>query len=227
MATTPTPLVVDRVDVSRPVKRDELSQGERWTRALTITVDGPAGSGKSTIARLVAESLGFNYVETGATYRALGWLALERGIPLDDGARLRGIAIAQPTTELPSSERSRMLHGATPRTVRLFDLRSNDSCEPTRADASALVRGRLEPGTGGAGTPRRARRGRRACTHASTAAADLYCTGVAVRARVARAVRGLVGSARATAKHTSRSAVSPPPVVLQPAASERLGVVVW
>jgi cytidylate kinase len=86
-----------RIDMSRPVHRAELVQGERWMRALTITVDGPAGSGKSTIARLVAESLGFNYVETGATYRALGWLALERGIPLDDGARLRGLAIAQPT----------------------------------------------------------------------------------------------------------------------------------
>jgi cytidylate kinase len=85
------------LDLARPVLRGELSQGERWTRALTITVDGPAGSGKSTIARLVAESLGFNYVETGATYRALGWLALDRGIPLEDGARLRGLAIAQPT----------------------------------------------------------------------------------------------------------------------------------
>jgi CMP/dCMP kinase len=94
--STPTPSP-ERIDVPRPVPRSELSAGERWTRALTITVDGPAGSGKSTIARLVAESLGFNYVETGATYRALGWLALERGIPLDDPQRVRGLAIAQPT----------------------------------------------------------------------------------------------------------------------------------
>ncbi|MCW2927232.1 MAG: cytidylate kinase [Thermoleophilia bacterium] len=93
----PSKVDVPIVDVARPVSRAELVQGERWTRALTITVDGPAGSGKSTIARLVAETLGFNYVETGATYRALGWLALDRGIPLDDGARLRGLAIAQPT----------------------------------------------------------------------------------------------------------------------------------
>ncbi|MCW2950397.1 MAG: cytidylate kinase [Thermoleophilia bacterium] len=88
----------DKLDIPRPVKRDELHEGARWTRALTITVDGPAGSGKSTIARLVAETLGFNFVDTGATYRALGWLALERGIPLDDAARLRGLAIAQTTT---------------------------------------------------------------------------------------------------------------------------------
>jgi CMP/dCMP kinase len=97
MATTSTSAIVGKLDVPRPVPRAELDAGERWTRALTVTVDGPAGSGKSTIARLVAETLGFNYVETGATYRALGWLALERGIPLDDGARLRGLAIAQPT----------------------------------------------------------------------------------------------------------------------------------
>lgn len=93
--TTESPVALD---ISRPVSKDQLVEGERWTRALTITVDGPAGSGKSTVARLVAETLGFNYVETGATYRALGWLALERGIPLDDGARLRGLAIAQPAS---------------------------------------------------------------------------------------------------------------------------------
>jgi cytidylate kinase len=97
MSSTSTPPAAPKLDVPRPVPRAELEAGERWTRALSITIDGPAGSGKSTIARLVAESLGFNYVETGATYRALGWLALERGIPLDDPQRLRGLAIAQPT----------------------------------------------------------------------------------------------------------------------------------
>ena len=97
MAQVPTGNEVTAAELSRPVHRAELVHGERWTRSLTITVDGPAGSGKSTIARLAAETIGFNYVETGATYRALGWLALERGIPLEDAARLRGIAIAQPT----------------------------------------------------------------------------------------------------------------------------------
>ncbi|MCW2974500.1 MAG: cytidylate kinase, partial [Thermoleophilia bacterium] len=87
----------DKLGIPRPVKAEELVHGARWMRALTITVDGPAGSGKSTVARLVAETIGFNFVDTGATYRALGWLALERGIPLEDGARLRGLAIAQPT----------------------------------------------------------------------------------------------------------------------------------
>ncbi|MCW2955671.1 MAG: cytidylate kinase, partial [Thermoleophilia bacterium] len=82
---TDSPAAPAALDLSRPVSQEQLTDGERWTRALTITVDGPAGSGKSTVARLVAETLGFNYVDTGATSRALGWLALERGIPLEDG----------------------------------------------------------------------------------------------------------------------------------------------
>ncbi|MBE3128166.1 MAG: (d)CMP kinase, partial [Actinobacteria bacterium] len=42
-----------------------------------ITIDGPAGSGKSTIAKLLARELGFNYIDTGAMYRAITLLALE------------------------------------------------------------------------------------------------------------------------------------------------------
>lgn len=85
-------------DVPVPVTHEVLDDQPRWSKAMSITVDGPAGSGKSTVARLVAETIGFQYVDTGATYRALAWLALERGIPLDDALRLRGLAIAQPTT---------------------------------------------------------------------------------------------------------------------------------
>ncbi len=49
-----------------------------------IAIDGPAGSGKSTTARLVAEKLGFTYLDTGALYRAVTWLALHKGIDLSD-----------------------------------------------------------------------------------------------------------------------------------------------
>ncbi len=55
---------------------------------LVIAIDGPAGSGKSTIAMLVAEKLGFMYVDTGAMYRALTLKALKNRIPFDDMARL-------------------------------------------------------------------------------------------------------------------------------------------
>lgn len=47
---------------------------------MIITIDGPAGAGKSTVARRVAEELGFRFLDTGATYRATAWAALQRGI---------------------------------------------------------------------------------------------------------------------------------------------------
>lgn len=54
---------------------------------MIVAIDGPAGSGKSTVARRIAERLGLAYIDTGAMYRALTWLALERGIaPVDEPA---------------------------------------------------------------------------------------------------------------------------------------------
>ncbi len=47
---------------------------------MIITIDGPAGSGKSTVARLLAEKLGFVYIDTGAMYRAVAYLALKKGV---------------------------------------------------------------------------------------------------------------------------------------------------
>jgi cytidylate kinase len=49
---------------------------------LIVAIDGPAGAGKSTVARTLAARLGFRYLDTGAMYRALTWLALQRGLPL-------------------------------------------------------------------------------------------------------------------------------------------------
>lgn len=57
-----------------------------------IAIDGPAGSGKSTTAKLVAAKLGYRYLDTGAMYRALTWLAMEHDIPLDDEAKLCALA---------------------------------------------------------------------------------------------------------------------------------------
>jgi CMP/dCMP kinase len=57
-----------------------------------VAIDGPAGAGKSTVARRLAERLGFRYLDTGAMYRALTWLALDHGVSLDNGPALAGLA---------------------------------------------------------------------------------------------------------------------------------------
>ena len=57
---------------------------------MIVAIDGPAGAGKSSVARALADRLGFHYLDTGSMYRALTWLALREGVPFDDGARLAG-----------------------------------------------------------------------------------------------------------------------------------------
>jgi cytidylate kinase len=61
-----------------------------------VAIDGPAGAGKSTVARRLAERLGFRYLDTGAMYRALTWLALRRDVPLEDADAVAGLARAEP-----------------------------------------------------------------------------------------------------------------------------------
>jgi cytidylate kinase len=61
-----------------------------------VAIDGPAGAGKSTVARRLAERLGFRYLDTGAMYRALTWLAMREGLPLGDAAPLGELAQRSP-----------------------------------------------------------------------------------------------------------------------------------
>ena len=63
-------------------------------KKLTIAIDGPVGSGKSSVARRVAELLGYVYLDSGAMYRALAWKALERGVPLESEQELEALARA-------------------------------------------------------------------------------------------------------------------------------------
>jgi cytidylate kinase len=75
------------------------------SRPSTITIDGPAASGKSTIGGLVAECLGYLYFDTGVMYRAVTWAALQRGISVDDEAAVTALAeelridVVRPTVE--------------------------------------------------------------------------------------------------------------------------------
>jgi len=65
---------------------------------MIVAIDGPAGSGKSTVARALAERLGFRYLDTGAMYRALAWLASRDGIEPGDGAALESLAREHPVS---------------------------------------------------------------------------------------------------------------------------------
>jgi pantoate ligase/cytidylate kinase len=81
-----------------------LPSPKRGRRPL-IAIDGPAGAGKSSVARAVAAQLQLLYLDTGAMYRAITWLALQRGIPLDDAEQL---------TELAAQTQLRLQSGPSP-----------------------------------------------------------------------------------------------------------------
>jgi CMP/dCMP kinase len=63
---------------------------------MIVAIDGPAGAGKSTVARRLAERLGFRYLDTGAMYRAVTWLAVERSFELEEGGPLGVLAEDHP-----------------------------------------------------------------------------------------------------------------------------------
>lgn len=65
---------------------------------MIVAIDGPAGAGKSTVARRLAERLAFRYLDTGAMYRAATWLALARGVGLDDEAAVAALARGNPVS---------------------------------------------------------------------------------------------------------------------------------
>jgi cytidylate kinase len=62
--------------------------GAGGSATVVVAIDGPAGSGKSSVSRAAARALGFAYQDTGAAYRALAWTALEAGIDTDDPSQL-------------------------------------------------------------------------------------------------------------------------------------------
>jgi len=65
---------------------------------MIVAIDGPAGAGKSTVARTLATRLGFRYLDTGAMYRALTQLALDEGVSLEDGSALGDLARREPVS---------------------------------------------------------------------------------------------------------------------------------
>ena len=101
---------------------------------MIVAIDGPAGAGKSTVARALAERLGFRYLDTGAMYRALTWLAMKRSLDLGDAQGLARLASDQPVI---FSEDDRVSIGGTDVTSSIRETRV-DRMVPVVARHSAV-----------------------------------------------------------------------------------------
>lgn len=76
-----------------------------------ITIDGPAGSGKSSVSRSVAGKLGFTYLDTGAMYRAVAFDAERRGVDFEDGSALEALCLSLDLEFEPNGETTRLYMG--------------------------------------------------------------------------------------------------------------------
>ncbi len=76
---------------------------------MIIAIDGPAGSGKSTVAQLIASRLNFKYIETGSMYRAVAWKAQQAGIDPGDSERVAEVARTIAIEFQPGAERQKVM----------------------------------------------------------------------------------------------------------------------
>ena len=82
---------------------------------IIIAIDGPAASGKSSVARLLARRLGFDYVNTGAMYRAITWFIVSKGVPVPDTGRVQQLLhFADIRCGLANGESTILIDGADP-----------------------------------------------------------------------------------------------------------------
>lgn len=111
-ANLESPVRLRKID---PETLTEAQQWGLWLSPRVIAIDGPAGSGKSTVGYGVATALDFLYFDTGAMYRAVTWVAIERGIDLADGEAVSALAdglemdILPPDDELQNGRNSVVL----------------------------------------------------------------------------------------------------------------------
>jgi CMP/dCMP kinase len=123
---------------------------------MIVAIDGPAGAGKSSVARALASRLGFRYLDTGAMYRALTWLALEHGTPLDDAPALERLAFDHPVTfgadgsvsigghDVTSSIREPVIDASVPVVARHPDVRAvmRDRQRALGEEGDSVIEGR-------------------------------------------------------------------------------------
>ncbi|PIP71520.1 MAG: cytidylate kinase [Nitrospinae bacterium CG22_combo_CG10-13_8_21_14_all_47_10] len=76
---------------------------------MIIAIDGPAGSGKSTVAKLIAKRLNYRYIDTGAMYRAVAWIAQKKGLDLTDESAMADIAGSLNIEFVPGPDRQAVL----------------------------------------------------------------------------------------------------------------------
>ncbi len=79
------------------------------SKQIQIAIDGPAGAGKSTIAKIVAEELGFTYIDTGAMYRAVTYKAMKENINLNDAIALEKMLLLT-SIDLKPSENGQLVY---------------------------------------------------------------------------------------------------------------------
>jgi cytidylate kinase len=119
------------------------------SQQLIVTIDGPSGVGKGTVARAVASALGYRHVDTGAMYRAVAWKALEDAVPLADEVALSGLAdrvriaasegvVTVDGRDISADIRTARIDSAAARVARIAGVRN------------VLVRKQREMGAGGA-----------------------------------------------------------------------------
>lgn len=125
---------------------------------ILITIDGPAGSGKSSAARAVAERLDIVNLNTGAVYRAVALLALREGVDLDDGGELAGLAgrvflevegvrldggpIPEPELRTPEVSAAASKVSVHPEVREVLLPIQRDAARRARDDGGAVVEGR-------------------------------------------------------------------------------------
>ena len=116
--------------------------------AAIVAIDGPVGAGKSTVAMGVARALGIRYIDTGAMYRSVAWLALRQGVDLRDERAVASIAASASIEFVPANSRQGVVVNGTDvteaiRTPEVSEAASVVSAHPAVRHAMVALQRRM------------------------------------------------------------------------------------